>query len=123
MPDGSPPAYAYVHLNVQGALDYLGDTQALRGMLPTLCTTLGKDIPAISQLLDQGERHAAARCLHSLKGFVPVFCHNDVALELEVVERLCRGTDASALDAAFAHVAPVLLALADEAAHYLAQPG
>jgi len=123
MPDGSTAVPIYGRLHLQGALTYLGDAQALQDMLPILCATLEKDVSAVTELLAQGERLAAAHCLHSLKGFVPVFCHEDLGAELAAVERLCRSTDAPGIDAAFAHLAPKLLVLAKEAAHYLAHPG
>ena len=123
MPDGLASFPIYGRLNVQGALDFLGDAQALQDMLPILCATLEKDVPAVTLLLAQGERHAAARCLHSLKGFVPVFCHEDLEAELVSVERLCCSADSPGIDAAFDHLAPKLLVLAQEAAHYLVQAG
>ena len=123
MPDGLASFPNYGRFHVQGALDYLGDAQALQDMLPILCATLEKDVPAVALLLAQGERLSAARCLHSLKGFVPVFCHEDLGAELVAVERLCCSADAPGIDAAFAHLSPKLLVLAQEAAHYLAQAG
>ena len=123
MPEGLASAHIYRRLHPQGALNYLGDAQALKDMLPILCATLENDVSAVTVLLAQGERLAGAHRLHSLKGFVPVFCHEDLGAELAAVERLCRSTDAPGIDAAFAHLAPKLLVLAKEAAHDLAHPG
>ncbi len=114
-------ASCYTCLNLPGALDFLGDDQGVRDLLPALCTALGKDVPEIADLLAQGRATDAAARLHSLKGFVPVFCFAPMVDELARVERLGRGGASAEVIASYAALAPSLQRLGEEAAHYLAQ--
>jgi HPt (histidine-containing phosphotransfer) domain-containing protein len=62
----------YQVLNLTGAIDFLGDAQAVSELLQPLVRSLSKDIVEIERLLGQGDMPAVARTLHSLKGFIPV---------------------------------------------------
>jgi hypothetical protein len=121
MQTGLHAASSYTCLNLEGALEFLGDDAGVRDLLPALCTALGKDVPDIADLLAQGRAVDATARLHSLKGFVPVFCFAPLVEELTRVERLSRGGASAELIASYAALAPVLQRLGEEAAHYLAQ--
>ena len=114
-------ASSYTCFNLPGALDFLGDDEGVRDLLPALGIALGKDVPAIADLLAQGRAADAAARLHSLKGFVPVFCFAPLVQELTRIERLSRGGASVEVIASYAALAPALQRLGEEAAHYLAQ--
>ena len=107
--------------NLRGALEFLGDDQGVRDLVPALCTALSKDVPEIAELLAQGQAADATARLHSLKGFVPVFCFAPLVEELTRVERMSRGGASAEVIASYAALAPALQRLGEEAAHYLAQ--
>jgi hypothetical protein len=109
----------YACLNVPGALTFLGDRQGVCDLVPALCSALAKDVPEIARLLEQGMASGAASRLHSLKGFVPVFCIAPLAEELTRVERLSRLGATDELIKAYSMLAPQLQCLGLEAAHYL----
>ena len=115
-PDSTPQ---YTRLNLAGALEFLGDRQGVGELLPALRTALAKEVPEIALLLGQGAATDAAARLHSLKGFVPVFCFAPLVEELTRVERLSRqGTTPEVINA-YALLAQELQRLGLEAAHYL----
>jgi hypothetical protein len=110
---------SYSRLNLPGALEFLGDNQGVLDLLPVLCTALSKDVPEVATLLAQGDVDEAAARLHSLKGFVPVFCFAPLSEELFRVERMSKGGGGRELTAAYAALAPELRQLGAEAAHLL----
>jgi|LauGreDrversion2_5_1035112.scaffolds.fasta_scaffold15194_1 HPt (histidine-containing phosphotransfer) domain-containing protein len=122
MQTGTAAARDYTCFNLLGALEFLGDRQGVQDLLPVLCATLAKEVPETAHLLAQGDFAEAAQRLHSLKGFVPVFCFAPVVEELARVERLCRGGANQAVVAGYAALVPALQCLGEEAAHYMAQP-
>ena len=67
--NGQTPAY----LDVERALDQIGDLPALHDMLDMLQVSLTRDIPQIERLLAQDNVLLANRMLHALKGFIPIF--------------------------------------------------
>ena len=121
MQTGTAASFGYTCFNLSGALEFLGDSRGVRDLLPALCTALSKDVSEIAHLLAQGNAGDAAARLHSLKGFVPVFCFPALAEELTRVERLSKMGASSELTASFAALAPALQRLGEEGAHYLAQ--
>jgi HPt (histidine-containing phosphotransfer) domain-containing protein len=112
---------SYTCFNLHGALGFLGDDSGVRDLLPALCTALAKDVPDIADQLAQGRAADATARLHSLKGFVPVFCFAPLVEELTRVERLCRSGEHADVVASYAALAPALRRLGEEAAHYLLQ--
>jgi HPt (histidine-containing phosphotransfer) domain-containing protein len=81
-------------LNLVGAIEFLGDEQAVSELLEPLVLSLTKDIGEVEHLLGQVDMQGVARTLHSLKGFIPVFCHAEFAAQLVNIEKRTR-TDAS----------------------------
>ena len=121
MQDALPPGAQYKALNLAGALEFLGDAQAVRDLLAPLVRSLDADLPQIEQLLDGGDLATVARMLHSMKGFVPVFCFDALAQELLRVEKASRAIDTLAVRADVAALLPRLRRLAGEAQDYLRQ--
>jgi hypothetical protein len=121
MQTGLPAASGYTCFNLPGALGFLGDDSGVRDLLPALCTALAKDVPDIADQLAQGRAADATARLHSLKGFVPVFCFAPLVDELTRVERLSRGGAGAEVIASYDALAPALQRLGEEAAHYLSQ--
>lgn len=122
MQTGPHTAPSYSCFNLPGALEFLGDDQGVRDLLPALCTALGKDVPEIAVLLAQGRAADATARLHSLKGFVPVFCFAPLVEELTRIERQSRGGASAEVIASYAALAPALERLGEEAAHYMKRP-
>jgi hypothetical protein len=121
MQTGTAKAPDYTCFNLSGALEFLGDRQGVQDLLPVLCSTLSLAVPETADLIARGNMPEAAQRLHSLKGFVPVFCYAPLVEELTHVERLCRGGPSNKVAAAYAVLRPSLQRLGEEAAHYLAQ--
>ena len=121
MQTGPDASLNYICFNLPGALEFLGDRQGVLDLLPALCTALAKDVPEVANLLAQGDAAEAAARLHSLKGFVPVFCFPPLIEELTRVERLGKRGASGELTAAYAALAPSLGRLGEEAAHFLGQ--
>ncbi len=108
-------------LNLQGALEFLGDTQAVCDLLGPLAQSLEKDIADLEQLLAQSDLLAAAGVLHSLKGFLPVFCYAAFSEQLAGVEKKIRLQDSPALRDEARALLPTLHQLQAEARAYLQQ--
>ena len=121
MQEALPPGAQYKALNLAGAMEFLGDAQAVRDLLAPLVRSLEADLPHIEQLLEGGDLATVARMLHSMKGFVPVFCFEPLARELVRVEKAARAIDTLAVRADVAALLPRLRRLAGEAQDYLCQ--
>lgn len=118
---GHAASLNYTSFNLPGALEFLGDRQGVLDLLPALCAALAKDVPEVADLLAKGDAAEAAARLHSLKGFLPVFCFPPLIEELTRVERLSKSGASGELTAAYAALAPALQQLGHEAAHFLEQ--
>lgn len=112
---GAGPRY----LNIAGALEQIGDEDALREMLPMVLDSLQRDVPAISALLAQGDVRGANHLLHPLKGFIPIFCTTELYAKVSEVEHMSKAGDAASVAAAYASLAPELRLLESEVATYL----
>ena len=121
MQEALPSGAQYKALNLAGAMEFLGDAQAVRDLLAPLVRSLEADLPHIEQLLEGGDLATVARMLHSMKGFVPVFCFEPLAQELVRVEKAARALDTLAVRADVAALLPRLRRLAGEAQDYLRQ--
>ena len=121
MQEALPSGAQYKALNLAGAMEFLGDAQAVRDLLAPLVRSLDADLPHLEQLLEGGDLATVARMLHSMKGFVPVFCFEPLAQELVRVEKAARALDTLAVRADVAALLPRLRRLAGEAQDYLRQ--
>ena len=108
----------YQFLNLANALEYLVDRQGVRDMLPHLMKSLDRDVPDITQMLLAGNSAEAALRLHSLKGFLPIFCYPDLFSELVRVEKLCKAGPSADLQEAYGALALQLQGLARDVSHF-----
>jgi HPt (histidine-containing phosphotransfer) domain-containing protein len=106
-------------LDLDLGLDMVGDAQALDEVLALAEQSLTHDLPAIAQLLGQGDAGAASRVLHSIKGFVPIFCVQTLVQHVTRVELLSKTASAAELQPAYAELEPVLRQLCEELRRHL----
>jgi HPt (histidine-containing phosphotransfer) domain-containing protein len=111
----------YQFFNLASALEYLGDSQGVRDMVPLLSKALARDVPEISHLLEKGDAVEAAALLHSLKGFLPIFCFPALVEELVCIEKWCKAGPSADLLLAYKPLASQLMRLGQEVSHYEAQ--
>ncbi len=117
--DGAP----YQVLNLAGAIEFLGDQQAVSELLQPLVTSLSKDIGEVERLLGQRDMPGVSRTLHSLKGFIPVFCHAQVAAQLVDIEKRCSNDDSPQMLAQVHALMQALRQLVQESNRFLEQAG
>jgi hypothetical protein len=107
-------------LDVPLALSQIGDEEAMNEMLLMLHESLARDVPQISDLLEEGDMVGANRLLHAIKGFIPIFCPESFCAVVVEVEGLSKDTSSSALAPAYAALRPQLERLQADVAVYLA---
>ena len=106
-------------LDIDRALGQIGDVSALHEMLDMLQDSLDRDAPQISLLLKNQDVQAANRLLHSLKGFIPIFCVDALCDHVAQVEMLSKTQGAEEVGAAYVHLLPKLQQLQAEIDQYL----
>ena len=106
-------------LDINLALEQIGDVVAMHGMLSMLEESLARDVPHISQLLREGDVRAANRVLHGLKGFIPIFCIEALCTHVVRVEELSKTAGAAEVSLAYAELVPHLEQLQAEVMEYL----
>ena len=111
------PTYLDTHL----ALEQIGDTDAMNGMLAMLQESLARDIPLVAQLLGNGQIVEANRVLHALKGFVPIFCVESLCAHVVQVEAQSKDSQSTTIGAAYAALKPELEGLLEEVNAHLQQ--
>lgn len=105
---------AFEYLDVERALDQIGDVAALHEMLDMLQASLDRDLPQIAYLLSQGDSKSANRLLHALKGFIPIFCVDALCDHVATVEFFSKTAPALEVANAFALLEPKLRQLQAE---------
>lgn len=110
-------------LNLAGAIEFLGDAQSVSELLPPLVMSLSKDIGEIERHLEQADMAAVTRTLHSLKGFIPVFCHAEFAAQLVDIEKRSRSDDSAPMRAQVQALLHPLRQLVQESNRFLQQAG
>ncbi len=110
-------------LDIPLALEQIGDASAMQGMLSMLEESLARDVPKIAQLLAQGDVKTANRLLHSLKGFIPIFCVDALCKHVAKVEELSKTALAAEVAVAYAALMPDLEDLQAEVVTYLNDSG
>jgi len=110
-------------LNIDLALSQIGDVDAMNDMIVMLEESLGRDVPQVSALLQNGDIQGANRLLHGLKGFIPIFCPESLCLEVVRVEGLSKASDSPELAEAYATLRPHLETLLAEVTAYLVANG
>ena len=110
---------ASIYLDTELAMAQIGDMPAVLNILTMVEETLRKDIPRISQLLACQDVPGAKRLLHSLKGFMPIFCRASLCEHVSRVETLSKSAESAEVGQAFAVLQPELELLLSEVSTYL----
>jgi HPt (histidine-containing phosphotransfer) domain-containing protein len=92
-------------------------------LLQPLVLSLTKDIGEIERLLGQADMPGVARILHSLKGFIPVFCHAEFAAQLVDIEKRSRSDASPQMVEQVQALLQPLRQLAQESNSFLQQAG
>lgn len=101
-------------LDVDRALEQIGEVAALHEMLDMLQSSLDRDLPQIRALLSEGDVKSANRLLHALKGFIPIFCTDALCEHVASVELISKTGSAAEVAQAFAPLEPKLQKLQAE---------
>jgi HPt (histidine-containing phosphotransfer) domain-containing protein len=112
-----PTAPACLDLGL--GLDMVGDAESLDEVLSLAEQSLSRDLPAIAQLLAQGDSAGASRLLHAFKGFMPIFCVETLVQHVGRVELLSKTASAAELRPAYAALEPSLRQLCSELQRHL----
>lgn len=104
----------FEYLDVDRALEQVGEIEVLHEMLDMLQSSLDRDLPMISALLTQGDVRGANRLLHALKGFIPIFCVDSLCEHVALVELISKTAEARDIATAFALLEPKLRQLQTE---------
>lgn len=118
----SPDGQVRVQLDIDRALEQIGDEAAMRSMLPMLQELLERDVPKITQLLSSNDVRGANPLLHSLKGCLPIFCAPALCEHMAQVEQMSKTGEGAEVGEAFGLLLPKLQDLQKEVTQYLAQP-
>jgi hypothetical protein len=116
---GAADMSGFEFLNVDQALDQIGDLAALHDMLDMLQNTLTRDIPLIEQYLQQHDVAKANRVLHAIKGFIPIFCTELLCTEVAAIELLSKTGTADEVLPFYALLRPKLERLQAEIDAYM----
>lgn len=103
-----------IYLDPERALEQIGDSTALHEMLGMLQATLERDVGQISLCLASQNVGAANRLLHSLKGFIPIFCVDALCEHVAQVEQISKSGNAAEVAKAYALLSPKLVQLQAE---------
>lgn len=114
-PDSQAPSF----LDVERALAQIGEVSALHEMLDMLQASLDRDVPLIAQLLTDQDVGAANRLLHSLKGFIPIFCVDALCDHVAQIELMSKTQGSAEVGQAYALLAPKLQQLQTEIDQYM----
>jgi hypothetical protein len=99
---------APIHLDLDAAISQVGDLPSVLGILGMVEETLQRDIPSIADFLANGNVPEAGKLLHSLKGFVPIFCRTPLCEQVAKVEALSKHADVAEVAPAFDALKPEL---------------
>jgi len=110
-------------LDIDLAIEQVGDLQAVQGMLSMLEESLARDVPRIAQLLADGDVKAANRVLHGLKGFIPIFCVDALCQHVARVEEMSKTAGAAEVGIAYAPLMGDLEQLQGEVVDYMNNQG
>lgn len=120
MSDSLSTAQLPTHLDLVNAPERVGGDNALREMLPMLTDMLERDGPVIDALLARGDVQGVGKLLHSLKGCMPIFCHEPVCNAVAALELSAKTSQLDAVRVGYATLRPQLLQLQREISDYMA---
>ena len=104
----------FAHLDLSQAAQYAVDAALLPGLMETFAGSLAKERLAIDALLSGDDGAAVRMSLHSLKGFVPIFCEPVLAQEVIQLEALGRKESLDSLRPRLQRLVSQLLALEND---------
>ena len=96
-----------------------GEGDALRSLAESFRDSLRTELQRLDAALAGGDPEALSLGLHALKGFVPLFCHPDLAQAITDLYRDSRQASAEVTRERYRDLAPVLQALAGEVEAWL----
>ena len=104
----------FAHLDLSQAAQYAVDAALLPSLMETFAGSLAKERIAIESLLSGDDAAAVRMSLHSLKGFVPIFCQSALAQEVIQLESLGRKQSMDSLRPRLNQLVTQLLALEND---------
>jgi HPt (histidine-containing phosphotransfer) domain-containing protein len=104
----------FAHLDLSQAAQYAVDAALLPSLMETFAGSLAKERIAIESLLSGDDAAAVRMSLHSLKGFVPIFCQSALAQEVIQLESLGRKESMDSLRPRLNQLVTQLLALEND---------
>ena len=108
-------------LDVERGLGMMGSETSLRNILTTVETSLSDSIPEIWRALEADDVKTANRLLHGIKGYLPIFCTDDLIKRVTQVELVSKTESAAVLHPLFAALAPLLASLLLEIRSFVAK--
>lgn len=120
MSETSSTAPPPTHLDLVNAPERVGGQEAMRQMLPMLMDMLERDGPVIEAALAQGDAQTVGKLLHSLKGCMPIFCHEPLCNAVAALELSSKTGALDVIRPAYATLRPQLEQLRDEIRRYMA---
>ena len=84
-----------MHLNVERALEMIGDPVTVLKILGMAQAALRRDTERLPALLAAGDVAAAAGILHTLKGMLPLFCSDSLVQQVSACERAAKAAGAA----------------------------
>jgi|GEM_PF-673429 hypothetical protein len=111
----------FAHLDLSQAAQYAVDAALLPGLMETFAGSLAKERLAIDALLSGDDGAAVRMSLHSLKGFVPIFCEPVLAQEVIQLETLGRKESLDSLRPRLKQLVSQLLALESDVKQWQAR--
>lgn len=106
-------------LDVARALDMLGEEEAVRRILATALVVLRDEVPRMRELMQARDVAGVNRILHTIKGMVPVFCGDELVVQVAAAERMSQSATAQAFAPVHAEVDEALARLLRDIAAYL----
>lgn len=106
-------------LDVLRGIEVLGSREALNMILRTALLSLTDDLPAIGRELEAGDVSAASRRMHGIKGYLPIFCSDQLVSEFFALQQLSKTVSAATMVVGFSAMQPLLERLLGEIQQYL----
>ena len=104
----------FAHLDLSQAAQYAVDAALLPSLMETFAGSLTKERISIESLMSGDDGAAVRMSLHSLKGFVPIFCEPVLAQEVIQLETLGRKESLDSLRPRLKQLVSQLLALEND---------
>ena len=111
----------FAYLDLSQAAQYAVDAALLPSLMETFAGSLTKERIAIEFLLSGDDGAAVRMSLHSLKGFVPIFCETVLAQEVIQLEALGRKESLDSLRPRLVRLVSLLLALENDVKQWQAR--